>query len=410
MAYEKFKFNPEEGFLDGSFYEDTPENPREILQRQHNQTRDYINSLIDTLNSKNEGSSGSESIMSPAIEGVNGENVYEQIKDIKRQMNDSYEAVIPDSSVSSEKIKNGAVTNEKIGDKEITTEKFKEDAVCPFADEVLKINGIASSEYLPLRSMGFFGGLKELVCAEKLESIKGKTVGNIRYIIIDSLLYTLNLDSGEFKKFGEQVLPSDCKFAVLDENTIYYSTYFNDGSGGIYVNVFKYDKEYGEEIRVATVKIFDIFSSTISFWDIDVNETHFFIGGGVAYRGTYTNYYYKIPIEELSGSVTPQIYYSTLADADATDFFLFGNDMFMGDLIFENTNTDNIIRTYSKIKSCDSYGNMLTKSMALPICDRETLLPKCADLYSLRSDIDSFLYENYLYALVEGYLFKTRIF
>jgi len=88
MAYKKFKFDPEEGFSDSSFYEDTPENPREILQRQHNQTRDYINSVIDTLNSKNEGSSGSESIMSPEIEGVNGDNVFEQIRDIKRQINE----------------------------------------------------------------------------------------------------------------------------------------------------------------------------------------------------------------------------------------------------------------------------------------------------------------------------------
>ena len=84
MEYKKFKFEPEEGFLDGSFYEDTPSNPREILQRQHNQTRDYINQMVETLNSKTEGASGSESIKSPDIEGVMGENVFEQLKDIKR--------------------------------------------------------------------------------------------------------------------------------------------------------------------------------------------------------------------------------------------------------------------------------------------------------------------------------------
>ena len=86
MAYNNFSFDPEAGFADTSFYEDTPQNPREILQRQHNQTRDFINSLVNTLNSDVEGSSGSESIMSPEIEGVAGTNVFEQIKDIKRQI------------------------------------------------------------------------------------------------------------------------------------------------------------------------------------------------------------------------------------------------------------------------------------------------------------------------------------
>jgi len=410
MAYKKFKFDPEEGFSDSSFYEDTPENPREILQRQHNQTRDYINSVIDTLNSKNEGSSGSESIMSPEIEGVNGDNVFEQIRDIKRQINDTAEAIIPDSSVTEEKLKDGAVTNSKIRDKEISTEKFKDDAKCPFAEETVNINGIKSSEYLPLRSIGFCGVLKELVCKEKLGSIYGKNYSSKRYIVKDSLIYSLDLISGEFEKFGDKILPNKYKLAVYDENTVYYSTYSKDDDDYIHINVFKYDKQYGDITEVADVKLFNVFFGSMNFYDIEVNETYFFIGAGKSLNGSYDNYYYKIPLEELSGSIKPQVYYSCSANLYAKDMFLFNGDLFLGNKIFKNTETEEILTVYDNIKSCDSYGNILTKSVTLPICDKETLLPKCADLYSLRDDIDGFVYENYLYALVEGYLFKTKIF
>ena len=46
MEFNEFKFDPEEGFLNSDYYEDTPAEPREILQRQHNQTKDFINKMF----------------------------------------------------------------------------------------------------------------------------------------------------------------------------------------------------------------------------------------------------------------------------------------------------------------------------------------------------------------------------
>ena len=113
MEYKKFKFEPEEGFLDSNFYEDTPSNAREILQRQHNQTRDFINGIVDRLNSENEGESGLESIKSPQIEGVYGNNGYEQIKDVKRQLNNVSLNEVPDGSINNMKLANASVTKDK---------------------------------------------------------------------------------------------------------------------------------------------------------------------------------------------------------------------------------------------------------------------------------------------------------
>ena len=51
---DKFKFNPPQGFTDSNAYPNPvdEENIREQLQRQHNQTRDYINRLIALLEEK----------------------------------------------------------------------------------------------------------------------------------------------------------------------------------------------------------------------------------------------------------------------------------------------------------------------------------------------------------------------
>ena len=51
---EKFKFNPPLGFNDSNAYPDPvdEENVREMMQRQHNQTRDYINRLTTLLETK----------------------------------------------------------------------------------------------------------------------------------------------------------------------------------------------------------------------------------------------------------------------------------------------------------------------------------------------------------------------
>ena len=131
MAFDKFSFDPEGGFLDSGYYEDTPADSREILQRQHNQTRDYINSVVEKLNSKKEGASGSESIASPVIEGLAGDNVFSQIKDMKRQLVNATGGELADGSVDNKKLAEKSVTSGKIAEGNITTEHFSQDATVP---------------------------------------------------------------------------------------------------------------------------------------------------------------------------------------------------------------------------------------------------------------------------------------
>ena len=47
MEFKKFNFDPPEGFRDSGYYEDTPVNAREVLQRQHDQVKDYINGMAE---------------------------------------------------------------------------------------------------------------------------------------------------------------------------------------------------------------------------------------------------------------------------------------------------------------------------------------------------------------------------
>ena len=150
------------GFEDSGFYEDSPSNSREILQRQHNQTRDYINSVVDRLNSKKEGESGSESIASPNIDGISGDNVFSQIKDIKRQLSDATAGTISDGSITSEKIASKAVDGSKISENAIESRHFRADATAPFAADANKLNGIDGKMFEPHLTTGNINVFKAL--------------------------------------------------------------------------------------------------------------------------------------------------------------------------------------------------------------------------------------------------------
>lgn len=406
MAYNKLKFDPEEGFLDSSFYEDTPENPRAILQRQHNQTRDYINSIVDTLNSSNEGSSGSESIMSPFIEGVNGNNVFEQIKDIKRQINDTAEGNIPDSSVSEAKIQNEAITNSKIKDGEISTEKLRNDLTAPFANDVININGKKASSYLPIKETGFSGGLKELFLKEPIKDIYGKIFNNKRYLIKDNFMHTLNLTDGTLEKIADINLSEETRFAVPDENTIIYTSRYTEDRI-LYFSIYKYDKKYEDVIKLGDISTVNSFFNPFVSYDIEADKDYLYIALRIQSQSLYYDYCYKIPFSEINETITPEVYFSCSSKSGDIYVLLLNNDLFFGRKILKNCSISDVIDIYSDILSCDTYGNILTANEYFPFCDFESGLPSYANMVPI--EINGFVHDNYLYALIEQYIFRTKL-
>ncbi len=406
MEYKKFKFDPEDGFLNEDFYEETPENSREILQRQHSQTRDYINLLVDTLNSQEEGKSGSESIKSPSIEGVFGNNVYEQLKDIKKQINESMEGVIPDGSVTEIKLSNEAVTGEKIAKGAVTTENMAEDTVAPYANEVKNINGISKENYLPVSLTGSPSFLKELFARDIPSDLYGKYFNDKRYMFKDNLLYTLQMKSGEFVKASDFKFPDNTRLIPTDGDFIYaYLT--KDSDDYIHIHIAKYLKEYdtGEELR--DIKVYST-SRNPKILDIFIMDGYLYIG---TVRVTSTkdyNYIYKIPEENIKGGELT-VFYSKETDNLSNAFFPVDLDIVLGNMIFKNADTSNIVTLKDYALCEDGEGNIFMDNATLPVIDKNTYLPKCANFNTIRSSY-SFLYKNYIYVLAENYLFRTRLF
>lgn len=407
MEYKKFKFDPEDGFLDGNFYEDTPSDPREILQRQHNQTRDFINGIVDTLNSKTEGTSGSESVKSPDIAGVSGDNVYEQLKDIKRQINESAEAKIPDASVGEEKIKNEAITKAKIKDKEITSEKFKEDAVCPYANEPLHINGKESSYYVPIGNTASLFMFKELVTEEKFSQTYGKNYNGKRYFVKDGYFYTLDLKTGEINKYSETQVGNPDAFAVYSEDVIYYII-FTNLYNKTHLNLYKCETQYEDSILINSFEFHDTSKSSFNFIGMDICGEDMIIAKGSVGGGKDYNNVYKVSLNELDNKDNFFIYHSFENSYNNANVISCNNDFIVGNMLFKNGDKDQTREIYANVKSYDGKDLILTVDLNLPIADINTFNPRCAvmpvNLYN------SFLYDGFLYAYIEKYLFKTRIF
>lgn len=406
MEYKKFNFDPEDGFLNEDFYEETPENSREILQRQHSQTRDYINSLIDTLNSDKEGSSGSESIKSPEIEGVSGNNVFSQLKDMKKQINESMEGIIPDGSVTEIKLSQGAVTEEKIAKGAITTEKMAGDTIAPYANDVININGVSKDNYLPVSLTGNLSFLRELFAKGVPQDLYGKYFNNKRYMFKNQYLHTLDMETGEFTKISDFVFPLKTRI-IPDEGDFIYVYLTKDSENYIHIHIAKYIKEYdtGEELR--DIRIYSNYESP-QLLDIFNKDGYLYIGT-VNMLGNADYYYiYKIDEKNILED-NPVIYYSDKTDNISSAFFPLGQDIVLGKLIFKNGDTENKVVLNSYALCEDGAGNILVDNYTLPVIDGNTYLPKCANLCNT-GYLKRFLYKNYIYVLVEDYLFKTRLF
>lgn len=410
MAFNRFEFDPKDGFVDSDFYEDTPENAREILQRQHNQTRDYINHIVDTLNSDNLGISGSESIKSPAIEGVLGNDVFNQIKDIKRQINDVSLSSVPDGSITEEKMADKSVTCEKIRDGAITGEKFSPDAKIPMATETEYVNGILSKNYSPVYSNDSLGIIKNRVCDFKFSNTYGKIFNGKRYIIDDKKLKRFDIETGEVETVCEDEISEYSKIAVKNENEIYFANESIDDLSQyktFTINIYRYEEEYKESILVNTIRLFVTHGYDSGLVDMDIWENTLY----------FTTYYYgnridlyKIDLDKIKDTEDLSPYYSYNEENHYYDNMqIRDGDLYVGTKVFLGREANNIKDIGANFVYCDSLNNLLVSHDSFIVIEKDTLLPKYIKTYNI--DItDAFIENNHLFIYIDGYLFKTRLY
>lgn len=85
------------------------------------------NALVADLLSATSGSSGAESIGSATISGVLGNTVYNQLVDLKAQIQSLVGGVIPPSSVTTAMLQDGSVTTPKLANNAVTFAKLSTD-------------------------------------------------------------------------------------------------------------------------------------------------------------------------------------------------------------------------------------------------------------------------------------------
>lgn len=414
MEFNKFVFDPPGGFSDSSFYEDTPENAREILQRQHNQTRDYINGVIDALNSKKEGESGSEHIASPKIDGVEGEDVFSQIKSIKKQLLDASAGIINDGSVTSEKLSAGAVTGEKIAYGSVSDRHFSSDAECPFANEVKNINGVPASEYLPLRLTPDFGVFKERASDCKMKCQYGKNKGKYRYFTdSDGKIKKLSFEDfsvSEVVDFGK--ISGKTAVYDADENGDLYICHTTTDEPG-YIGIAFYKTENGETYAVKRIRLAPESGGSYRLEDVLISEDDLYALYTVSMSyGYYMVYIYKFSLSGLEDLTESVFVFSDTMNTRRINGRLFIAD---GNMYFHNYRIKDM--SFSSFETFPWYflgeesGQFLVYHDNYIMVD-ENMLPSMASVKFNIFDTDlsgAFIRDKYIYMNLSDYLFRSRI-
>lgn len=402
MEFKNLKFEPEEGFLNSDFYEDAPAEPREILQRQHNQTRDYINGIVNVLNSQKEGESGSESIKSPAIGGVLGNNVYLQIKDIKRQLNDIALDKVPDGSVTEEKLADASVGFNKLKDGCIGNEKFAPDACAPYAQEVKNINGVDAEEYEPVSKSGTHDLLKCLVSETPVNNTKGKNYKDKRYIADDGYINCLDLKAGTYERVENISISSNMKFAILEDGSIVVAEYKSVGD----LYLYALNTEYKELTLIKNINLSLWNPENYAITDMDFDGEYMYVGMYYHSGSSAECYLFKIKFDEIDSiDVITGKYIGSIEGYG--NFFCAGKDVVWGNYIYRNGEKGEIINT-TGMPLGYSDGYILMKDNPFILINAQTLMPVVAS-YNYIQDYYSFISGKHLYRKYQNYIFKTKI-
>ncbi len=408
MEFKKFVFSPEDGFLNSDFYEDTPENPREILQRQHNQTREFINSVVDKLNSPIEGESGIEMIKSPQIEGVYGDNAYSQIKSIKKQLDDIALKEIPDNSLGEDKLKNDSISSGKIKDGAITTSKFSFDATVPYSNEALNINGVAADKFQPVFNSSTIGVYKE--CLGQVKSayfLEGKTFGNKRYLNSEGIISNINLETGEEEIVATISDISFTDFIVDEEENIYlFKSAYTGGKHKL--KVYQYKEEYGICTLIKEITVNSLPSSSYGLYKTVLNKDYIYIL--MANRTTSVSHYYlyEIKREELTDTEeTDGVGYTKFSDMRDIFFGCDENIIIFGDMAIYNRDFENAVKLNFTADDL-SGGYIYSEGSNILLRNASDLTPKIIVCDNLKSFI-GFIWNGYIYTYTGGYLARGRI-
>ncbi len=410
MAFNKFSFQPEDGFLDSGYYEDSPVDSRQILQRQHNQTRDYINGVIDRLNNKKEGESGAESIASPHIDGVNGENIFSQVKDIKRQLSDATAGKLTDNSVSSDKLASGSVTKEKIAEGNVESKHFAADAIAPFSKETYNMNGYSADMFEPVFKNSPYGIFKERVTDSAVLNARGKIYKGYRYFLNNKgVLSKMSMEDYSVSEYLDlsAYTKNDMAYS-FDENDDLYIVSKSSSAGGTHISIYKY--ENGDITYINMIKI----SGNTKYYNV-LNDILCY--GGNMYIGLYQDgeypacYLYKIPLKDLYTTSEVAAFYSGSCGSNirTCDIFVVNGDLYFYKWRLKNIDSNSGL-VYSWVFKGYGEGKFLVEHENAILTD-ENILPvfvSSGDVSSVTKN--SFIYENYLYSVICGYLFRTRLF
>ena len=402
MEFKKFAFDPEDGFRDTGFYEDSPSEPREILQRQHDMTRDYINSLTSALSSQKEGESGSEHIGSPKIPGVSGENVFEQLSDMKRQITDYAGGTIPDGTVNENKLADRSVTSVKLAEGSVSDEHFKEGAKINLAVSAEKLNGFAAEDYCPVSLSAVTGGFRERITDEKVVSVAGKTYKGKRYMLQEN--GTIRIFDIEKESFDGSIDLSEysrnIKIAFDEEENMYFAYASREDEYG-YLNLYKYSD--GEAEKLAFLKV--RYTSTYTFELFDMEFYNGILYFGFCYMGDIVNLT-RLKIAELEAAEDAAPFYNMSLRADDLRIVIKNGNMYCGGKKFCNCDDESVISFCAHVME-DAPGNLLLSSGDFSFVSEENY-PEITSVGSF-DPAQSFCFGKYLYTMKGGYIFRGKI-
>lgn len=147
IQFDAFAFTPADGLKNHEYSPTEPESEsaiREQVQGISDQLRDHINAVQQKLNATDDGASGAHRIGASGIPGVTGQNVAQQLLSLKQLIDESAAGAIPDNTIETVKLKDGAVTSEKLAADAVTSEKLADGCVASAA----LANGCVTAEKL----------------------------------------------------------------------------------------------------------------------------------------------------------------------------------------------------------------------------------------------------------------------
>ncbi len=128
----KIQFDPVDGLKNKNVYPAQPvseDAARAQLQDLHDQTKDYLDDVVDILNSTTDGTSGADNVACPTLIGGGGLTVKTNLEKVVNEIQNIQVGQIGENAIATSNIQNDAVTLSKIANDSISTLKIQDDAI-----------------------------------------------------------------------------------------------------------------------------------------------------------------------------------------------------------------------------------------------------------------------------------------